>query len=213
MKVCIASAGDGAGSDDCIIRSHPVKLAIGVSLLSTGLIEPLQSGAEGMNTGIGSGRWARALEEGWLGWLAISAVVLVAYFPSLHNAFQYDDLHSIVENPHLRSLANLDDFFWRPDMFTADPRSTMYRPLVLVSYTLNYALVEFRVAGYHGFNIAVHIANCLLLCALARRYFTARYIGLAGGLLFALHPIAGEPVNYISSRSESLCALFSLLSL
>jgi len=166
-----------------------------------------------MNTGNGPGQWGRALEEGWLGWFAISVVVLIAYFPSLHNAFQYDDLHSIVENPHLRSLSNLDDFFWRPDMFTADPRSAMYRPLVLVSYALNYALGDYRVAGYHGFNIAVHMANCLLLCALGRRYFSTRYIGLAGGLLFALHPIAGEPVNYISSRSESLCALFSLLSI
>lgn len=32
-------------------------------------------------------------------------------------------------------------------------------------------------------------------------------------LLFALHPVATEPVNYISSRSESLAALFYLLVL
>ena len=160
-----------------------------------------------------SSRSAILLQRGWLAPLVIAAAVFAVYLPNLHHAFQYDDLHSIVENPHLRSLANIDDFFWRPDMFTADPKSGMYRPLVLISYAFNYALDGYQVEGYHIFNIAVHLANALLLYGLARRCFNSIFAGLVGGLLFALHPLAGEPVNYISSRSESLSALFSLLSL
>ena len=178
-----------------------------------GIIDSSRPGEEGGGTESSGERWSRVLQKGWVCWLAISAAVLIVYLPSLNNAFQYDDLHSIVENPHIRSIANIDDFFWRPDMFTADPRSAMFRPLVLVSYALNHALGGYQVVGYHGFNIGLHLANCLLVCALARRYFADGAIGLASGLLFALHPISGEPVNYISSRSESLCALFSLLSL
>lgn len=166
-----------------------------------------------MNLITHSGRWERALQTRRVAWSLIAVAVLVVYLPSLDHAFQYDDLHSIIENPHLRSLANVDDFFWRPDMFTADPKSAMYRPLVLVSYALNHALGGYRVEGYHVFNIAVHLVNCLLVHGLVCRFFGSGYVALAGGLLFAMHPISSEPVNYISSRSESLCALFSLLSL
>ena len=148
--------------------------------------------------------------RGWPAWAAIAAAVSLVYGPSLDNAFQYDDIHSIVENPHIRNLANLDDFFWRPDMFSGDPKGAMYRPLVLASYACNYALGEYRETGYHLFNLVLHLANCLLVCALARRLTGMTAVGLAGGMLFALHPVAGEPVNYVSSRSESLSAFFSL---
>lgn len=165
-----------------------------------------------MSAIINTGGWQAALQKNWGGRIAIAVAVMAVYLPSLHHAFQYDDLHSIVENPHLRSLANLDDFFVRPDMFTADPKSAMYRPLVLVSYAFNYAWGEYRVEGYRCFNILLHLANCLLVQTLVQRLLGLRLAGLASGLLFALHPIAGEPVNYISSRSESLCAFFSLAS-
>ena len=43
----------------------------------------------------------------------------------------------------------------------------------------------------------------------SRSGFSAR-TALVSSLLFALHPLATEPVNYVSSRSESLAALFLL---
>ncbi len=80
-----------------------------------------------------------ALGQRWAARAVIAAAVLAVYLPGLDHAFQYDDLHSIVENPHLPKLANSDDFFSRPEMFTVDPKSAMYRPLLLVTYTFNYA--------------------------------------------------------------------------
>ena len=155
----------------------------------------------------------RHLQRAWVAWAAIAAAILAVYLPALGSPFQYDDIHSIVENSHLRTLAHLDDFFWRPEMFSADPKGAMYRPLVLVSYAINYALGGYEVAGYRAFNIAVHLGNALLLCELVRRWMGSGAAGLAAGLVFALHPVAGEPVNYISSRSESLSALCVLAAL
>ena len=40
-----------------------------------------------------------------------------------------------------------------------------------------------------------------------------RHAAFAGALLFAIHPVTTEPVNYISSRSESMATLFVLTSL
>lgn len=146
----------------------------------------------------------------WFGGI-ISALVC-AYLASLDNPFQYDDIHSIEKNPHIRSLDNIPFFFTNPSLFSEDPKSAMYRPLVLVSYAFNYAISGYRGTVYHGFNLLVHIGNSLLVFILLRILGGNSRQGFWGSLLFGLHPVNSETVNYISSRSESLCALFYLLS-
>ena len=71
--------------------------------------------------------------------LLIACAVVVVYANSLDNAFQYDDRHSIVENPHLRALDNIPAFFSHPEYFSRDADKAMYRPLLLVTFALNYA--------------------------------------------------------------------------
>ena len=142
----------------------------------------------------------------------IAIAVLVTYGGSLDNDFQYDDVHSLVENPHIRSLSNIPAFFVHPDWFSEDSRSAMYRPMVLVSYAVNYAAAGYDVWGYHAVNIIIHVGVGFLLCLLITDWTTSSVRGLVVSLLFALHPINSETVNYVSSRSESLCALFFLVS-
>ena len=147
-----------------------------------------------------------------LGLACIFALTVLVYAGSLDNAFQYDDIHSIVENPHIRSLANIPAFFYQPELFSADPRNAMYRPLVLVSYALNHALSGDSVWSYHLLNLGIHLGTSGLLYALVCQLGGTGVQALLAGLLFALHPLGSEPVNYISSRSESLCAFFFLLA-
>ena len=144
--------------------------------------------------------------------LLMAACVVFAYANTLNNSFHYDDDHSLVGNPHLRRLENIPHFFTDPQMFSRNVGSAMYRPLVLVTYAFNYALGGYRVEGYHLLNIVLHF-GCACLCfgVLATLGIREKW-ALAGGLLFAVHPLGAEPVNYISSRSESLAGLFLLAS-
>ena len=98
-----------------------------------------------------SAEWVRALQQRRAACPLIAVAILAVYWPALDHPFQYDDIHSIVDNPHLRTLAHIDDFFWRSDMFSADTKGGMYRPLVLVSYAINYAADGYRVVGYRLF--------------------------------------------------------------
>jgi tetratricopeptide (TPR) repeat protein len=134
------------------------------------------------------------------------AAGLLCYANSLSGSFHYDDFHSLVDNPHIRTLKNLPAFFTDPLMFSGDPDKKMYRPLVLVSYACNYALDGYQVRGYHLFNILLHLGCSLLVWRLGLGLGLGEGALLAG-LFFALHPLCGEPVNYLSSRSESLAAL------
>jgi len=139
-------------------------------------------------------------------------LVFVVYYSGVSHPFHYDDLHSIRDNPHIRSVENIPQFFYRTDFFSADPRGRMYRPLVLVSYAFNYGLDKLQVESYHWVNMGVHALNSALVIAVGRLFLSGLWPPLVAGLIFALHPINSEVVNYISSRSESLCALFFLTS-
>ncbi|MFH1572278.1 MAG: hypothetical protein ABIL09_30080 [Gemmatimonadota bacterium] len=141
------------------------------------------------------------------------AVSLGVYANSLDGTFHYDDLHSIVENPHLRSLAQAGRFFTGTEAFSSDPGKGMYRPVLLVTYALNYRFGGYEVAGYHALNMALHAACVLLVWALAGQAGLGGGRALVAALLFAAHPLGTEPVNYISSRSEVLAAGFYLAAL
>ncbi len=139
----------------------------------------------------------------------LAMVVSAVYANSLTGSFHYDDFHSLVLNVHIRDWHRLADFFIDPSLFSVDPAKGMYRPLLLVSYAFNYALGEYEVLGYHLFNVLVHLACVVLVWHIAARHGPAS--GMCAGLIFAVHPITTEPVNYISSRSESFAVAFLLL--
>ena len=89
--------------------------------------------------------------------LAILLVSFAVYANSLDNPFLYDDQHSIVDNPHLRDLGRVPSYFIDPTAFSADPENAMYRPLLLTTFALNYAIGGYEVRGYHLFSLALHL--------------------------------------------------------
>ena len=147
----------------------------------------------------------------WQDAAVLALVVGAVYANSMSGSFHYDDFHSLVLNPHIRLLENMPTFFVDPSMFSVDAEKAMYRPLLLVSYALNYAWGGYEVASYHVFNIVVHMLCVFFIWRLAAEW--SRGAALCAGLVFALHPVATEPVNYISSRSESMAVAFMLAAL
>ena len=114
---------------------------------------------------------------------------------SLGNPFHYDDSHSIVNNLHIRDLGNIPAFFHDPTLFSEDPESAMFRPLLLTSFALNYAVSELQVWTYHAVQIVFHVLCVLLLFSIAKELAGSTLAAGAGALAFAVHPIATEPVN------------------
>jgi len=142
--------------------------------------------------------------------LALLILVAILYGSSLDGRFQYDDFHSIVQNPHIRELGNSAAFFVDTDMFSVDEDKAMYRPLLLLSFALNYAFHGYDIVGYHIVNIALHYACVLLVWGIAIRMGCTQFVALIVAAIFCAHPLATEPVNYISSRSELMGACFFL---
>jgi hypothetical protein len=167
--------------------------------------------------------------------LIVILAPIVVYFNSLRNPFHFDDMHTIVNNPYIRELGNIPRFFVYPQMFSAKshPRG-MYRPVLLISFALNYRLTDMKAYAFRMVNLALHIANALVVFFIfhllvrveegsstrggpeaekaRHRRVTSGFAAVAA-LVFALHPVQSEALNYISSRSEILASSFYLLAL
>ena len=149
-----------------------------------------------------------------MAWVLAGCVVII-YANSLSGVFHYDDFHSVVNNTSIREVGKIPAYFSEPAHFSADLDKIMYRPLLLVSYAVNYALHGYDVLGYHVVNLLLHLGCVLLLwrIVVCLEGPQRQQVAMMSALLFALHPVASEPVNYISSRSETLAGILLLLSL
>jgi tetratricopeptide (TPR) repeat protein len=94
------------------------------------------------------------------------------------------------------------------------------RFLVDWSFRLNHAVSGLRPADFHLVNLLIHMANALLLYGIVARGVaprvagpSARWMGGAAALLWAVHPLQTESVTYICQRYESLMGFFFLLGL
>lgn len=89
-----------------------------------------------------------------------------------------------------------------------------YRPLIALSYYLDYQLFGQNTYLLHLENVLIHAANAALVFLLARRLFPAAAAGLplAAALIFATHPVNCEAVSWIAGRTDPLAAFFVLLA-
>jgi hypothetical protein len=153
-----------------------------------------------------------------LPWLLVAAGLL-AYANSLTGPFLYDDALAIVDNPSIRQL-------WPPGPVVRPPTDTPVagRPVVNVTLAANYGAGGLDVRGYHAVNLAIHLVGALLVYGIVRRTLSGprlvdRFGGASAGvaaaaaLLWTVHPLQTECVNYVTQRSESLMALLYLLTM
>jgi Flp pilus assembly protein TadD len=149
-------------------------------------------------------------------------VLLVAvscYANALHGPFVFDDRASIEENLTIRQLGDLSTALQPP---AETPLGG--RPLVNLTFAVNYALGGLQVEGYHLVNIALHVLTALTLFGVLRRTFarasfrgiapaTVDVVALVATLVWTAHPLNTESVNYVSQRTELMLGLFFLLAL
>ena len=148
-------------------------------------------------------------------WLPAGLVTIACFaiygFSIVDGVFQYDDLHAIVGNSSLHSLAHIPSYFTDPGTFSSLTFGGMFRPLVLVSYALTHAISGENPAAYHLGNVVIHATVGVLVASLLLRLGAGRLAAVVAGVWFIAHPVHAEVATYVSSRSESMCTLFMLL--
>ncbi len=153
--------------------------------------------------------------------LLLVAINLALFLPSMNGDFLWDDKYFISENPSLLGGGFIRSFLSSPfggfsgldeNSVSQDRVMRFYRPLVSLSYWLDFQAWGLNPAAFHLTNILIHIANVIsLFYILLGLSFGARP-AFFGALLFSLFPPHFENVAWISGRTDLLAFLWAALS-
>jgi protein O-mannosyl-transferase len=147
----------------------------------------------------------------------VAGVALLAGAPVLRNDLCKDGKQQIEHNPSIRSVreepGNLLRLLARPYWQEARETQALWRPIPSFTLGATYLLAGERPAAYHAFGLAAHAACAAAVFAFGRFLLGSVPAALAGGILFAVHPVHTEVLADAVGRAESLAALFGILSL
>ena len=130
----------------------------------------------------------------YLAAILIAGSAATAYWPSLSGEFVYDDQYDIVENTAIRHLWPIWQVF-----ATSGPDGGLRlhsRPVVQLSFALNYAWGGLSTWQFHVTNLAIHVLAGLTLFGIVRRTLL---LPRARDLAAAAEPLA------LARRSSGLC--------
>jgi tetratricopeptide (TPR) repeat protein len=141
---------------------------------------------------------------------------IVAYANSFSAGFALDSQQLVLNDPrvHAATAENvgliINRSYWWPY-----GESGLYRPLTTLSFLLNYAVLGSadRPAGYHWFNLFIHVLNVWLVWSLARQISGQRAAAIAAAAIWSVLPLSTEAVTNIVGRADLLAALGVLAGL
>jgi tetratricopeptide (TPR) repeat protein len=138
-----------------------------------------------------------------------------AYVDSLTYEFVWDDATMVLQNLGIRDPRNLRQLL-RSD-FTTLTSGAMeghyYRPAMALSLAVDFFLWGPHPAPFHLTNVLLHVGVTGLVGCLTMAMGASRGLALLTTLLFAIHPVHGEAVAFVSARSDLLPTLGMLASI
>ena len=148
--------------------------------------------------------------------LLLIAITVAIYFDSFNNQFLYDDYPFVVENTAIRKLGInniIADFTDRNTASASESLSKdVWRPLVTISFALDYSRWRLDPRFYHIENTLLHAANAALVYIAVFLILGDGFAAFIAALVFAIHPVQTEAVTWVSGRSNVLFLLFFLLA-
>jgi tetratricopeptide (TPR) repeat protein len=147
----------------------------------------------------------------------LAVLILVAVLPYLNtllNGFVQDDNRQILSNPYLRSFSHLREIFatnvW--SYVGAQGVTNYYRPLMTLGYLLCYQFLGPLAYGFHLANVVWNAGVVCLVFLVTERIFRDRTLSFVAAVIFALHPIHSESVDWIAAVTDLQLTLFYLLT-
>ncbi len=139
--------------------------------------------------------------------LLVCIVVLAVYYPTI-----FAEVCLLDDVDMLNNLLNTQEFDIKGLFFPGSAEGGYYRPLIGLSFYLDRFIWFLSPEIMHFENILLHLLNALLVLGIGwqlwRRQSEDSLVPLLAALLFALHPVNTESVNWISGRTDILAGVF-----
>ncbi len=151
----------------------------------------------------------------WKVGIFLFILVFTVFGNSIKNKYSFDDDFVTYNNPQIKK-----GFKAIPEIFTTHYANTAkqnyeYRPIVKLSFAIEYALFKESPHVSHFFNVFLFFILCLVMYLLLAKLLINYHplIPLLTVVLFAVHPIHTEVVASLKNRDEILCLIGGLLSI
>lgn len=144
--------------------------------------------------------------------LLLLLLVFTVYYPSL-----FAPVNTIDDFAMHTSLWNMNHVDLK-GLFFPGGIGYYYRPLLYLTFIIDRFVWGLQESIMHFENVLLHAANTVLVFLISVRIFRRyrmddRLLPFVAALLFALHPINTESVNWISGRTDLMGGVFLLSSL
>jgi protein O-mannosyl-transferase len=149
----------------------------------------------------------------------IVLLALLLYLPLRDHELVLDDQINIVQNPFITAIGDevtLGDQFQQLDpkgYYTDKQRYPSYRPLVMATWLIDYALGNGDAWMFHLTSILLHILVSLAVFFFLLRILPNSWVPAIAAVLYTVHPLAVETLTVASFRGDQLAFLFILLAL
>lgn len=144
----------------------------------------------------------------WLPYIIIIITVLQVYLPTLTGEFILDDGPLVKKNTFITEVHPFFSYLLKED----GQGTGYYRPLINLSYFIDYKIWGMNAPGFRITNLILHILSCFALFNLLTLLVHERTAVLCVTIIFALHPVNTEAVSWVTSRNNLLVTLFGLVS-
>lgn len=167
----------------------------------------------------GPARQFRGLRWSWFVVLAVCTALV--YWPGLSGGYIFDDYPNLLHDTAWQVTA-WEAGQWRRAI-DAGYSSAFGRPLSMATFALNHVLTGLDPWPMKATNLAIHIANGVLILTLVLRLAgtstfdaiasRASHVAWATAAIWMLHPLQVSTVLYVVQRMEMLATTCTLLAL
>ncbi|MCH7604865.1 tetratricopeptide repeat protein [Patescibacteria group bacterium] len=154
-------------------------------------------------------RWSRNRKVFFI----FALLVVLFYGNTLFNGFVHDDIGQVENNEYVHSLQYLPKVItgciWE---FELGDCITYYRPIQSFSYLVTWQILS-QPWMFHLVNLVYFTIAAFLVFVLANLLTKDSLLSFIAALLFLIHPINNEAVNWVSAVPELTFTIFMLASL
>lgn len=141
-------------------------------------------------------------------WRLLGLLILLTvgtFATALGNGWAYDDVAIVPENDVVTG-AQWERVFHGPYWHGREVIPALYRPTTIAAFTLEWSAFGDRPAAFHAVNLLIHAANVVLVVLIGAE-FLPLLAAVAGGAVFAVHPVHVEAVANVVGQSELIATL------
>jgi Tfp pilus assembly protein PilF len=144
------------------------------------------------------------------------ALLLIAvaglFFSIFENGFLWHD-KQLLESAETISFADVPEYFLGTSPAADGEVDEYYRPVARLGLLLDHVLWNSNPIWYHVEGAFLHFLVTLVFYRIVLAAFGDVMVAFFSSMLFAVHPISVEPVNFVSARGSLIGMLFLTASI